>query len=35
MVRFYAMQIKLKKMTIEEVPDMWREEVKQFLKEEN
>lgn len=34
MVRFYVMQIKLKKMTIEEVPDMWREEVKQFLKEE-
>lgn len=27
MVKFYVMRIKMKKMTIDEVPKRWREEV--------
>lgn len=36
MVRFYVLQIKMQKITLEKVPEKWREAVKAALeKEEN
>lgn len=34
MVKLYVMKIKMHKMTIDEVPKKWREEVKKALEEE-
>lgn len=31
MVKFYVMQIKLKKMTLDEVPKRWRKAVEEIL----
>ena len=33
MITFYAMQIKLGKMTINDVPILWRNDVKRLLEE--
>lgn len=34
MVKFYVLQIKLGKITLEDVPERWREEVKKHLEGE-
>ena len=34
MVKFYLMRIKAGKMTIDDVPERWREAVRQALEEE-
>lgn len=34
MAKFYALQIKMGKKTIDEVPERWREEVKKLLEAE-
>lgn len=31
MIQFYIMQIKLGKLTIEDVPEKWREEVRRLI----
>ncbi len=31
MIQFYMMQIKLGKLTIEDVPEKWREEVRRLI----
>jgi len=33
MVKFYVTQIKMKKMTLEQVPVRWREQVREALEE--
>ncbi len=33
MVKFYVTQIKMKKMTLEQVPVRWREKVREALEE--
>lgn len=33
MVRLYVLRIKLGRMTIEEVPDLWRDAVREALEE--
>lgn len=35
MVKFYVLRIKMKKMTIEEVPERYREAVRQALEDED
>lgn len=34
-VKFYVLQIKMKKMTIDDVPKKWREQVKEELEKES
>lgn len=34
-VKFYVLQIKMKKMTIDDVPKLWRKKVKEKLEEES
>ena len=33
-VKFYVLQIKMKKMTIDDVPQKWREQVREELEKE-
>lgn len=35
MVKFYVMRIRMGKMTLEEVPERWREAVRQALEGDN
>lgn len=35
MVKFYVLRIKMKKMTIEEVPERYREAVREALEDED
>lgn len=34
MVKFYVLQIKMQKITLEDVPEKWRDEVKKALENE-
>lgn len=34
-VKFYVLQIKMKKMTIDDVPTKWREQVREELEKES
>ncbi len=34
MVKFYVLQIKMQKITLEDVPEKWREAVKEALENE-
>jgi len=34
-VKFYVLQIKMKKMTIDDVPEKWREQVREELEKES
>lgn len=34
MVKFFELQVRMKKRTIDEVPDRWREEVRKLLEKE-
>ena len=34
MAKFYKIRIEMKKMTIDQVPERWREEVRKLIEEE-
>ena len=34
-VKFYVLQIKMKKITIDDVPEKWREQVREELEKES
>lgn len=35
MAKFYKIRIEMKKMTIDQVPERWREEVRKLIEEES